>query len=109
MFLPLGHSRLQQKASHLKKFTFLLSFMLGIDSFSSFRLTSVFIVISGVCLVTLSDTSSINGNDTFIGHLLSLSGACLYGVYTTFMKKRVPDESPSMVILLYGLKIHLKF
>eukprot|EP01080_Neovahlkampfia_damariscottae_P005888 gene5888-9716_t len=83
-------------------FTFLLSFLLGIDSFSSFRLTSVFIVISGVCLVTLSDTSSIGGNDTVIGHILSLTGAFMYGIYTTFMKKRVPNESPSMVLLLYA-------
>jgi solute carrier family 35, member F5 len=83
-------------------FTFLLSFILGIDSFSTFRLTSVIIVISGVSLVTLSDTS-VNGMDTILGPCFSLLGAFLYGVYTTFMKKRVPDESPSMVLLLYGL------
>jgi solute carrier family 35 protein F5 len=81
-------------------FTFLLSFLFRIDGFSITRIASILIAFSGVILVTTTDRNS--GTDSLIGPILSLTGAVMYGSYTTFMKSRVSEEYPSQVLLLFA-------
>jgi len=73
-------------------FTFILGLLFGIDSFSFLRLLAVAMSIGGVALVTSFDQSNASDNSTTIGNLLTLFSAFMYGVYTTYLKKRIPEE-----------------
>lgn len=80
-------------------FTFLLCFLLKIDSFSMIRLSSILISISGIILIIYNNSIQ---NDTLLGNILSIYGAFFYGMYTTFVKKRVEEDSPSKILLLFA-------
>lgn len=64
------------------------------------RLGSVLTAIGGVVLVALSDANE--GTDTLFGNMLTLISAFMYGVYTSFMKKNIPDDSDISVPMFFG-------
>lgn len=45
---------------------------------------------------------SNSGRDTLIGNMLSLFSAFMYGVYSTFLKKRIPDETGISMPMFFG-------
>ncbi len=85
-------------------FTFILGLILGIDNFSFLRLAAIGCSITGVTLVTLSDTQvSKDAKNALVGNTLSLLSAFAYGCYTTVLKKSVPEDDKSAPMpLIFG-------
>jgi solute carrier family 35 protein F5 len=55
---------------------------------------------AGVFLVSLKDWGT--GSDTGYGDLLGLVSACVYGLYTTFLKRVIGDDSRVDMLLFFG-------
>lgn len=76
-------------------FTFLVSVALLGESFTWIKLLSVFLCMGGTIIVGLADSGSgANAVATkpVLGDFLALLSSCLYAVYITLIRKKLPDE-----------------
>lgn len=72
------------------------------ERFTWLKLLGVVLCMAGNCS-TLANDSSGGISETFWGDLLALLGAILYGVYTTAIRKLIPDNSGISVSLFFGI------
>ncbi|XP_020256487.1 thiamine-repressible mitochondrial transport protein THI74-like [Asparagus officinalis] len=76
-------------------FTFLVSLAFLGERFTWIKLISVLLCMGGTIIVGLADSESganaIVGNPV-LGDILALVSACLYAVYITLIRKKLPDE-----------------
>eukprot|EP00250_Pteridium_aquilinum_P016639 c23212_g1_i1 orf=583-1869(-) len=75
-------------------FTFFMSLRFLKEKFAWVKLLSVLLCMAGTIVVSLSDSvgsTSVAKNQVW-GDLLCLVSACFYAVYTTLIKKKLPDE-----------------
>ncbi|EFC39828.1 predicted protein [Naegleria gruberi] len=88
-------------------FTFLVGLLIGVEThFSVLRFIAILVTLSGVALVTLSD-SHHNGTgmktDTVLGNMLSLLAAMGYGIYSSILKKYEENVSMAMMFGFVGI------
>jgi len=87
-------------------FTLFIGAILQVESINSKKLLGLLISFIGIICVTESD--SIAQEITFskveivIGNSLALIGALVYGIYSTFLKKSIVDESKINIKLFFG-------
>lgn len=72
------------------------------DKFSISKLLAVLVSITGIVLVTLSDSKS-KASGLSVGALWSLASALLYACYLTMLKHKVPDEKQMDITMFFGL------
>ncbi|PKA66521.1 hypothetical protein AXF42_Ash003175 [Apostasia shenzhenica] len=76
-------------------FTFLVSLTFLGEKFTWIKLISVLLCMGGTIMVSLAD-SSTNSNSVatnpLVGDILALVSACLYAVYITLIRAKLPDE-----------------
>ncbi|KAL8785506.1 MAG: hypothetical protein Q9213_003332 [Squamulea squamosa] len=93
--------------------TLLIGATLGVEAFTLRKLIGVLASFAGIVLTSTVDISGDNeesrGSFPYksprqisIGDALALLSAILYGVYTTFMKKKVGDEARVNMPLFFG-------
>ncbi len=88
-------------------FTFFIGVLCFVDSFSLVRFVAVCLAITGTVLITLQDAFASETDSRlpykWIGNVLSLCSAFMYGTYITFLKKRVPENSNIPMPLFFAL------
>lgn len=71
-------------------FTLLVGFLYSVERITKHKIYGIVLCFSGVLIVTKNDSSSTNPTNSnlvvFIGNMLALSGALIYGVYTILLK-----------------------
>lgn len=72
------------------------------DKFSVTKLLAVLMSITGIVLVTLSDSESKKGGIS-VGALWALASAFLYSCYLTMLKRKVPNEKQMDIPMFFGL------
>lgn len=82
-------------------FTFGLSLIFLKERFRWQKLAGVVVTVGGAALVSFSDTSQ-DGVGTWWGDALSLFSAFMYGVYTTAIRRFVPDDGKVSVAVFFG-------
>ncbi|KAG0614085.1 hypothetical protein M758_6G150100 [Ceratodon purpureus] len=75
-------------------FTFLFSLALLNEKFKWSKLLSVFLCMIGTIIVTLADSTGSEGvyKKAWWGDILCLFSALVYALYSTLLRKRLPDE-----------------
>ncbi|KAG0570345.1 hypothetical protein KC19_6G155300 [Ceratodon purpureus] len=75
-------------------FTFLFSLALLNEKFKWTKLLSVFLCMIGTIIVTLADSTGSEGvyKKAWWGDILCLFSALVYALYSTLLRKRLPDE-----------------
>jgi solute carrier family 35, member F5 len=72
-------------------FTFFFALCILRDRFSWQKLSGVGITFAGIAFIASADESG-GGQSTLIGDALALASAVFYGLYTIFLRWRIPDE-----------------
>ncbi|KAL9958518.1 hypothetical protein ACROYT_G035545 [Oculina patagonica] len=72
------------------------------DKFSITKLLAVLMSITGIVLVTLSDSKSTKGGIS-VGALWALASAFLYSCYLILLKRQVPNEKQMDIPMFFGL------
>ncbi|KAJ2398950.1 hypothetical protein GGI23_002945 [Coemansia sp. RSA 2559] len=87
-------------------FTLLIGAAAGVERLDATRLCAVVASIAGVYSIVKYGGNDSHGTDTkahaWVGDLLALSSAALYGCYTTLLKRRIGDESRLDAPLFFG-------
>jgi solute carrier family 35, member F5 len=89
-------------------FTLLFSYLAGIERITSLKVVGVLLCVCGVVLVTLNDAdnspdqSSVGTSWSVVGDFMALLSAFGYGLYTTYLKFKVPDEEVVNMQLILG-------
>ncbi|KAJ1772648.1 hypothetical protein LPJ74_001364 [Coemansia sp. RSA 1843] len=87
-------------------FTLLIGAAGGVEQLNATRLCAVAASIAGVYSIVKYGTNESHGASTmahaWIGDLLALSSAALYGCYTTLLKRKIGDESRLDAPLFFG-------
>ena len=77
------------------------SYLAGLEDVTTGKVLGLLLCFIGAVFVALQDTESSSINRTFIGDIVALLAAMGYGLYTTIIRMKVPDdESISMQLLL---------
>lgn len=82
-------------------FTLLFGRLVGVDRLSLLRILAVLVSVGGVLLISRAEFS--DPGNTALGNAFSLVGAALYGVYSTFLKKAVKNESQLSMTSLFAI------
>jgi len=72
------------------------------DKFTLTKLFAVLLSITGIVLVTLSDSKNKAGGIS-VGALWALASAFLYSCYLILLKRKVPDETQMDIPMFFGL------
>jgi solute carrier family 35 protein F5 len=89
-------------------FTLLVGSLAKTESFNKIKIMALLLSFMGVILITKTDSDNVSQElqrtklSIFIGNLLALTGALLYGVYTTLLKYRIKDESRINMKVFFG-------
>lgn len=85
-------------------FTFALSLLLLKEGFTWVKLAGVCVNVAGAVLVSFSDTSNADssGGNTWWGDALALFSACMYALYTTAIRRLVPDGGDVDISAFFG-------
>ena len=97
-------------------FTLLFGYLFGVERFTLQKMLAVLASLTGIILISTVDFSGTNTDDEHrgdfptktlrelaIGNGEALLSAVLYGLYATFMKKRIPNETRINMPLFFGL------
>jgi solute carrier family 35 protein F5 len=82
-------------------FTLAFSYFAGIEDASAIKIVGVIICFGGAVSVGLQDETSSNSG-SIGGDVMALLGSAGYGLYTTAMKYKVPDDGQISMQLLLG-------
>ncbi|KAJ1857261.1 hypothetical protein LPJ57_007135, partial [Coemansia sp. RSA 486] len=86
-------------------FTLIIGAVGGVEQFNSMRLIAVLSSILGVYSIVKYGTPTADASAmplSWLGDMLALSSAALYGCYTTLLKRRIGDESRLDTPLFFG-------
>jgi solute carrier family 35 protein F5 len=85
-------------------FTFALSTLVLKERATRLKVAGVAVTLAGAALVSYGDTTSGNGNEgnTWWGDGLALFSALMYGVYTTAIRRLVPDDGSVDMAVFFG-------
>lgn len=84
-------------------FTFLLSVFVLREPFMWMKLAGVALCMAGNITTIFNDSSSDRqAGDHVLGDLVALFAAFMYGVYTTAIRKLIPDEESVSISLFFG-------
>ena len=61
-----------------------------------------FLRVVGTVLVVIPDWKKDSQGQSFLGDLLGLASAMFYAIYSTLLKKRIPDESEVSMPIFFG-------
>jgi solute carrier family 35 protein F5 len=97
-------------------FTLGFGVLAKVERFTVRKLLAVFASLAGIALISSIDLSGESADDSHrgdfpakpfaeiaVGDALALLTAIIYGIYSVFMKKRIPDESAVNMPLFFGL------
>lgn len=74
-------------------FALLLGSFWGIENFTLVKIIAIGICIGGVAVISISDASNlIPGKNPFVGNLLALISALMYGAYTVYLRVQIKHE-----------------
>jgi len=82
-------------------FTFVLSMYILRENFSWYKVLGVCLCMTGNIATVFSD-SSLSTQDSVFGDIVALLSAVMYGVYTTTVRKQIPDENRLSLTLFFG-------
>eukprot|EP00762_Andalucia_godoyi_P007702 ANDGO_07915.mRNA.1 putative vacuolar membrane protein YML018C len=82
-------------------FTFILGIVILKEKFSWRKLAAVGISFAGVCFIALADEES-RGGESILGDMLAFCGAFCYGLYTTVLRREIPDERAVRMPMFLG-------
>ncbi|RLN59008.1 hypothetical protein BBJ29_005473 [Phytophthora kernoviae] len=83
-------------------FTFLLSVCALKEPFVWMKLAGVMLCMTGNITTIFNDVGEDNGADHAAGDLVALFAAFMYGVYTTAIRRLIPDEESVSISLFFG-------
>lgn len=93
-------------------FTLFVGALCRVERINKVKITGSLVSFFGILLVTRSDSKlnqsletqeqSTDALKTLVGNILALSGALLYGVYSTLLKRKVRDESRVNMKIFFG-------
>ncbi|SMN20950.1 similar to Saccharomyces cerevisiae YDR438W THI74 Mitochondrial transporter repressible by thiamine [Maudiozyma saulgeensis] len=87
-------------------FTLFIGAILHVESINSKKLLGLLISFIGIICVTESDSIApeviFSKVEVVIGNSLALIGALVYGIYSTFLKKSIVDESKINIKIFFG-------
>ncbi|KAG1689001.1 hypothetical protein DVH05_002884 [Phytophthora capsici] len=83
-------------------FTFLLSVVALKEPFVWMKLAGVVLCMAGNISTIFNDEGADGGTDHVFGDLVALFAAFMYGVYTTAIRRLIPDEESVSISLFFG-------
>nr|UJH94424.1 ST.2 [Starmerella bombicola] len=84
-------------------FTLIIGAYVGVERMSIPKIAPLLITAVGIVLITNQDSHLVSAPPrAFLGNMLSLGSAFLYGVYTTLLKRQVGQESNLNTKLFFG-------
>ncbi|EEY61499.1 Drug/Metabolite Transporter (DMT) Superfamily [Phytophthora infestans T30-4] len=83
-------------------FTFLLSVVALKEPFVWMKLAGVILCMAGNISTIFNDEGADGGTDHVFGDLVALFAAFMYGVYTTTIRRLIPDEESVSISLFFG-------
>ncbi|CAI5735282.1 unnamed protein product [Hyaloperonospora brassicae] len=83
-------------------FTFLLSVVALKEPFVWTKLAGVMLCMAGNISTIMNDEGTHSGTDHVLGDLVALFAAFMYGVYTTTIRRLIPDEESVSISLFFG-------
>ncbi|ETI56292.1 hypothetical protein F441_01114 [Phytophthora nicotianae CJ01A1] len=83
-------------------FTFLLSVVALKEPFVWMKLAGVILCMAGNISTIFNDEGVDGGTDHVFGDLVALFAAFMYGVYTTAIRRLIPDEESVSISLFFG-------
>uniref|UniRef100_M4BZI1 EamA domain-containing protein n=1 Tax=Hyaloperonospora arabidopsidis (strain Emoy2) TaxID=559515 RepID=M4BZI1_HYAAE len=83
-------------------FTFLLSVVALKEPFVWIKLAGVVLCMAGNVSTIMNDKGTHEGTDHVLGDLVALFAAFMYGVYTTAIRRLIPDEESVSISLFFG-------
>ncbi|KAF1772304.1 Solute carrier family 35 member SLC35F1/F2/F6 [Phytophthora cactorum] len=83
-------------------FTFLLSVVALKEPFVWMKLAGVVLCMAGNISTIFNDEGADGGTDHVLGDLVALFAAFMYGVYTTAIRRLIPDEESVSISLFFG-------
>ncbi|KAH7476172.1 hypothetical protein PRIC1_000183 [Phytophthora ramorum] len=83
-------------------FTFLLSVVALKEPFVWLKLAGVILCMAGNISTIFNDGGADDGADHVFGDLVALFAAFMYGVYTTAIRRLIPDEESVSISLFFG-------
>uniref|UniRef100_A0A7S0ZJA4 EamA domain-containing protein n=1 Tax=Timspurckia oligopyrenoides TaxID=708627 RepID=A0A7S0ZJA4_9RHOD len=83
-------------------FTLILGTIYGVERFTLLKVIAVFLNVAGVVIVTFQDVSK-SGGESMLGDFMCVLAACMYAIYTTFLKFNVPSDESLSMFMLFGL------
>ncbi|KAG7380180.1 hypothetical protein PHYPSEUDO_007660 [Phytophthora pseudosyringae] len=83
-------------------FTFLLSVVALKEPFVWMKLAGVILCMGGNISTIFNDEGADSGADHVFGDLVALFAAFMYGVYTTAIRRLIPDEESVSISLFFG-------
>lgn len=82
-------------------FTLAMGAAIGVERFSWAKLVASILTILGVATISGQDNNS-QGKESALGDVISVVSAFLYGMYATYLKKRVPSEEMASMAMILG-------
>ncbi|KAJ2491410.1 hypothetical protein IWW37_002294 [Coemansia sp. RSA 2050] len=86
-------------------FTLIIGAAAGVENFNATRLAAVLVSVLGVYSIVKFGSDEANSTHmplSWLGDMLALLSATLYGCYTTLLKRRIGDESRLDTPLFFG-------
>lgn len=89
-------------------FTLLVGSLAKTETFNKIKVFGLLLSFIGVILITKTDSENVSHDlqrtklSIFIGNLLALTGALLYGIYTTLLKYKIKHESRINMKVFFG-------
>ncbi|KAE9125497.1 hypothetical protein PF010_g5607 [Phytophthora fragariae] len=83
-------------------FTFLLSVVLLKEPFVWLKLAGVILCMAGNISTIFNDEGADDRADHVVGDLVALFAAFMYGVYTTAIRRLIPDDESVSISLFFG-------
>ncbi|KAL8020215.1 putative solute carrier family 35 member SLC35F1/F2/F6 [Plasmopara halstedii] len=83
-------------------FTFLLSVVALQEPFVWMKLAGVLLCMAGNISTIFNDVGAQSGSDHVLGDLVALFAAFMYGVYTTAIRRLIPDDESVSISLFFG-------
>lgn len=82
-------------------FTLCFSLYMGLEKLNWTKLIGILVSFSGVVMIGLDDKDD-EGRKSFYGDIIALISAGLYGLYTTVLRSKSPDDDDFPMQLVLG-------
>eukprot|EP01138_Halocafeteria_seosinensis_P012111 gb/GECG01012379.1/.p1 GENE.gb/GECG01012379.1/~~gb/GECG01012379.1/.p1 ORF type:complete len:453 (+),score=40.76 gb/GECG01012379.1/:1-1359(+) len=83
-------------------FTLAFSVLILKEGLGKWKVLGVLLTVGGSVLVGLADKEDAHGRNTFLGDILCLVSALMYGIYTVSIRYSVPEDGSVRITQLFG-------